>query len=145
MQILLFPLDKEEVGSATLSSPITNPAHSEMVGMIMTEKRFDADGIVGIIIWGVEEDGRRTPCIRLYDPRDPVMGGARKNPDGSHADFKDYRMCSMTDPSIRISDEHGAFEFIEKEDGTCLFDFSLRALGKTPRVSPDADDQSYLD
>lgn len=95
----------------------------------MNEQRFAADGIVGIIIWKREE-GRSVPYIRLYEPRDPETGGCR-SPAGKPAVFKDYRMCSMTDPSIKIVDNHGAFEFVEREDGTRLFDFSLKALGKT--------------
>lgn len=95
----------------------------------MNEKRFPAGDIVGIIIWK-REGSRSIPYIRLYDPRDPETGGARKKPDGSHASFKDYRMRSMADPSIKIIDDHGCFEFIERDDGKCFFDFSLKALGK---------------
>lgn len=99
----------------------------------MTEKRFNALGVVGIMIWRRDWndwDKPPVPCIRIYDPQDPVTGGARKKPDGSHASFKDYEIRWMVDPSIKIVDKY--FEFVEPEDGKCYFDFSLKALGKVP-------------
>lgn len=99
----------------------------------MSEKRFNANGIVGIIIWKRDWDDPSkpsVPCVRLYNPRDPETGGARRKPDGSHADFKDYVLRDMVDPSIKFVDDY--FEFVDTEDGECYFDFSLRSLGKKP-------------
>lgn len=96
------------------------------------EQRFNAKDVVGILIWKRNFDRPEDPaipCIRLYDPRDPKTGWALPlKPDGSHVNFKDYRLREMVDPSIKILDEH--FEFVEKENGECYFDFSLKALGK---------------
>lgn len=94
----------------------------------MSEIRFPADGVVGILIWRLTEvDGqtRREPCIRIYDPCNPDNGHARKRPDGSSPSFKDYKLRSMIDPSIKIIDEHDAFVFIERENGDRFVDFNV--------------------
>jgi hypothetical protein len=99
----------------------------------MTEKRFNANGVVGVMIWKRDWDDLEQPpipCIRLYEPRDPETGLPQKKPDGSYASFKDYELRYMVDPTIKIIDDH--FEFVETEDGRRYFDFSLRTLGKEP-------------
>ena len=95
----------------------------------MAETRFNAKGVVGIMVWNLDKEGYpRVPCIRIYDPQDPETGGARRKPDGSPADFKDYELRTMIDPSIKFLDQF--FEFVETDDGKYYVDFSLPTLGK---------------
>lgn len=97
----------------------------------MTEKRFAADGVTCIMIWKVSKDGvDRVPFLRIYEPKDPATGEARWKSDGGYPSFKDFQVRSLTDPSFKIIDKAGAFEFIEDENGNRYFDFSEKALGR---------------
>lgn len=102
----------------------------------MPEKRFNANGVVGVMIWKralLGANKPRVPCIRLYEPRDPETGRVKMKPDGSSPDFKDYVLRDMIDPTIKFLDD--AFEFVETDDGECYVDYSLRTLGEEP--APD--------
>lgn len=96
----------------------------------MAEQRFPADGVVCIMIWKKDEDGAEAPYLRIYDPCDPTNGHALNKPDGSYPSFKDYQLRWMVDPSFKIIDKMGSFEFVESDDGDCYFDFSLKVLGR---------------
>ena len=98
----------------------------------MTEKRFNANGKIGVLVWYRDQDNpsrHSVPYFRIYAPCDPETGWAKRKTDGSPPDYKDYKLLSMIDPSVQILDEH--FEFVEKENGKCYLDFSLKTLGRS--------------
>jgi hypothetical protein len=91
--------------------------------------------VVGILIWKPKDwsdaSSRQEPYLRIYDPCNPENGWALKKPDGRGPSFKDYKLMTLIDPSIKIIDEHDHFSFVERENGEMFLDFNLPDRHKT--------------